>query len=134
MPDVFADPPAALYVVLFTAAVAAAFVWLRTRDRKALVAAAVAGGLLAVLFAVAALFDSPREGAERATWAIAEAINERDWAKFDANVSDRFSTPAFRAKADLTFTRDPDGRWRLRAFTPYDYIQKRSEVTIPGLR
>jgi hypothetical protein len=32
-----------------------------------------------------------------------------------------------------TFRKGPDGRWRLKTFTAYDYIQKRQPIDIPGI-
>jgi hypothetical protein len=33
-----------------------------------------------------------------------------------------------------TFVEDPDGRWRLKSFTAYNYVQKRSPIQIPGIQ
>ncbi len=30
-----------------------------------------------------------------------------------------------------TFAKDPDGKFRMRTFTPFDYVQKKVPTTLP---
>jgi hypothetical protein len=168
--------------------VIAVMVWARNRTRGDLARAGVAVALLVLLFVIDTLVESPREGSVRTVLEISDAINERNWGKFQGGLADDFEykkldktkliellghavtafepqttawefkvpedmKPAgpnvfllqFEGKADshgrpfmahfvATFVKGPDGRWRLKTFTAYDYIQKRQPIDLPGIR
>jgi hypothetical protein len=186
MPTWLSDPSDGFYLVLFVFVVVSVTLWLRNRTRRSLMWAAVAVAVLVLVFVCDRLFESPREEAVRRVRDISDAINARNWDKFQANLSDgfefkgkkkdeftnivrngvnafnprritawEFKVPEgarpggenelvieFDGKAETdkpflahfvaTFVRDPDGKWRLKTFTPYEY-QRRSALDIPGL-
>ncbi|HET6575058.1 MAG TPA: hypothetical protein VFG68_15735 [Fimbriiglobus sp.] len=98
MPTWLSDPSDAFYLVLFVLVVIAVMVWARNRTRGAQVRAGVAIALLAALFVIDRLVESPREEAVRKTRAMATAANEqfvrpadqRTWDGVAAHISDQF--------------------------------------------
>jgi hypothetical protein len=186
MPTWLSDPSDGFYLVLFVLVVIAVMVWARNRTRGDLIRAGVAVALLAALFVIDRLYESPREGSIRTVNEIAAAINERNWDNFQDGLADGFTykqlnkkgitekvqaaaaafaprTAAwdfkvpddlrptgpgefqlqFEGKAESggrefyahfvgTFVEE-NGRWRLKTFTAYDYVQKRQTIEVPGL-
>ncbi len=90
MPTWLSDPSPTFYLILFVLAVIAAGMWVRHRDRRSAVGAAVAAGVLLLVFAVDRLVESPREESVRRVNEMAAAVNERNPDKFLDHVSDRF--------------------------------------------
>src|SRR5438067_1160624 len=174
MPTWLSDPSNEFYLVLFVMVVVTVTMWARNRTRGNRVRAAVAVGLLVLVFVIDRMFQSPREESIGRVEEISAAINERNWDKFQANLSDSFEYKGkkkaeftelvrkavatfnpvttswehkapddlkpggpdelliqFEGKATVsgkplmlhfvaTFVKDPDGRWRLKSFKPYD--------------
>jgi hypothetical protein len=78
MPTFLSDPSTSVYLLLGTAAIVAGAVWLSGRSRKALVATAVCGLLLGLVYLIDFLVESPREQAVRKMRELALATQTND--------------------------------------------------------
>jgi hypothetical protein len=186
MPHFLSDPPPAAYVVLVLAALVGGGLWYRYRRRMLLMGVAILVTLFILLSLMAVSFESPREQSNRRVREMAQALTEKNWAKFADHVSESFDANGLK-KADLkkgfdlgvqynlrvvawefalaepvtytddtvvirfdakaearsgeqlakhfqaTFTKDPDGQFRMTSFTPFNYVQKKLAEPIPGL-
>lgn len=90
MPDLIADPPTSVYLLLAVVAVGAAFYCFRTQTRRSLLI--VVGILLAIglLVLIDELIESPREEAVRRVEAMAEAATASDPVRFLEHLSPSF--------------------------------------------
>ncbi len=83
-------------------------------------------------------FDlATRNGVRAAVWEFAltepvEVSDTRVVIRFDAKAEARAGGQAFK-HLHATFEKDPDGQFRLRSFTPFNYVQKNQRESIPGL-
>lgn len=157
--------------------------WARSLGR-ALLAVGVLLLLLMLGWLIAGFFiESPREEAVRRVNDMANAVTEKNWAKFSENVSDSFEAKGWK-KADLkgafdqgaaynlravawdfaptdqpptdtevviqfegkataatgeplmrhfeaTFVKDPDGKFRMKRYQAFDFVQKTQKVDVP---
>jgi hypothetical protein len=187
MPTWLSDPSNTFYILALVFALVAVGLWVHKKDRPNLVRAAAVVGLVVLVVLIDLGFKSPREESVDKVKEISAAINDKDWGRFEANLSSGFEykghdkakfvekvksavtahgpvTTAwdfkvpddlkpkgpdeflvqFEGKAEAagkpfmahivaTFVKDPDGQWRLKTFTAYDYIQKRQPIDVPGL-
>lgn len=101
MPDVLADPPSAVYVLLAVAALGAGFVWFRVRKRPAAIVALALFGLLALVVAADAAFESPLEEADRRLRLMSDAAARKNWAGAFEHVSDQFKYDGRLGKKDI---------------------------------
>lgn len=88
MPSFLSDPPLFVYIILLLAVLACFWAWMNRRDRTSLLLFIAALGVLALVFLIDRLFESPREEAVRRVQAMAKAADERDTEGFLANVAD----------------------------------------------
>lgn len=89
MPTFLSDPPQTAYLLLFAAALVSGAVWFNRRDnRRALVVFGCVAGVLAVLFLLDKLFESPREESVRAVQAMVHAADTRDVNSFVEYIAD----------------------------------------------
>src|SRR5256885_1527228 len=88
MPTFLSDPPLAVYLVLLAAVIVLGLVWLGRRDRRSLVAALIAVGLLRLVVLIDALVESPREESVRRAKVMQKAADTRDPAAFTAELAD----------------------------------------------
>ena len=65
MPTFFSDPPSVLYLVMAAGAFVAGGVWFNRRTRPALVVFGAVLGLIALVFLLDRVLESPREEAVR---------------------------------------------------------------------
>ncbi|VTT98446.1 unnamed protein product [Gemmataceae bacterium] len=105
MPTFLSDPPQTAYLLLFAAALVSGAVWFNRRDnRRALVVFGCVAGVLAVLFVLDKLFESPREESVRAVQAMVRAADTRDVSAFVANLADTLEYTG--ESAPVTVTRE----------------------------
>jgi hypothetical protein len=90
MPAILSDPPFALYALFVVAVVACGAVWVNKRDKRSGAAFLVSVGLLAGLFLLDRLFESPREEATRRVQEMARAADARNPDAFLSHVADTF--------------------------------------------
>jgi hypothetical protein len=100
MPTFLVDPPESLYLFLGLLVVVTGAVWFSRRTRWTLVAFLIALAVVAIVFLIDFLRESPRESAVTGVKEISEAINARNWDAFDARVSKDFEYKGLK-KADL---------------------------------
>lgn len=98
MPTALSDPSTNTYLALIVAVVITAAIWVRRRTRTSLIVFAAASGILAALYLIDKLVESPREEATRRTEAMAAAATARNPDAFLENVSASFS--AYGANRD----------------------------------
>ncbi len=196
MPIFLSEPPVILVALLGVLGLLAAGVGLVVRVTlaeqpwaKSLGRAILVVGVLLLLLAfawfIAGFFiESPREEAVRRVGTMADAVTEKNWAKFSENVSESFDVKGMK-KADLkqrfdqggaynlravawdfaptdpprmtdtevviqfegkataatgepllrhfeaTFVKDPDGKFRMRRYQAFDYVQKSQKEDVP---
>ncbi|WP_439620383.1 hypothetical protein [Gemmata sp.] len=105
MPTFLSDPPQTAYLLLFAAVLVSGAVWFNRRDnRRALAAFGSIAGVLAVLFLLDKLFESPREESVRAVQTMLRAANARDANAFVANIADTLEYHG--ESAPVTVTRE----------------------------
>lgn len=88
MPTFLSDPPQTLYLVLGAVLVVTAAVAARKQDRKSLIPAGVALGVLLLLLLLDRMVESPREEAVRRLEAMVHAADARNADAFIAHVAD----------------------------------------------
>lgn len=88
MPTVLSDPPFVVYLVLCAVVVALGAVWASKRNRRVLIATAVAAVVLLLVFLIDRTSVSPREEAVRRATAMASAADAKDPMAFIANLGD----------------------------------------------
>jgi len=91
MRDFLADPGRGTYLIVAILVIIAWGLWLRRRGRIALGIAIAVSLLLLGLFIADRMIESSEEQVLRKTAEISDAINARDLAKFNANLSDHFN-------------------------------------------
>ena len=91
MPTFLSDPSTAVYAVLIVLAVAAAAMALASRRRPMVIVAILLALLVAAVFVIDRLVESPREEAERKIREMAAASQKKDWDGVLKHVSESFS-------------------------------------------
>jgi len=91
MPTALSDPSPTWYLVLVVVVVVTGAVWVKNRTRRSLIAFAVSAGVLALLFLIDRLFESPREEASRRVVAMAAAATAVQPDAFVENLSPSFN-------------------------------------------
>jgi hypothetical protein len=89
MPTFLSDPPSILYLVLAGVAFVAGGVWFNRRTRPALVVFLAVVGLIALLFLLDRVFESPREEAVRRVEAMIKAADARNPDAFVEHVAEK---------------------------------------------
>lgn len=90
MPSFLSDPPTVLYAILLLAVFVTGAIFMRRQDRKSLIPLVIALAILAAVFLIDRLCESPREEATRHVQAMAAAANARDVNAFLSHVADTF--------------------------------------------
>jgi hypothetical protein len=117
MPTALSDPSPTFYLVLAVVAVITGAVWLRNRRRSSLINFGIAAAVLAALFLIDRLVESPREEAVRRIEDVSAAINDRDFDRMVGHFSDSFN---YRGK-DKAFLRTAP----LRDIVPRENVRTR---------
>jgi hypothetical protein len=104
MPTFLSDPPSILYLVLAGLTLVAGGVWFNRRTRPALVVFLVFAGLIALVFLLDRVFESPREEAVRRVEAMIKAADARSPDGFVEHLADKVEFQD--ASKTTTLTRD----------------------------
>lgn len=184
MPLFLSEPPIIALVTLGVMALILGGLWLRYRRVVLLAGSGLLLVLLVVWVVLGLMFESPREESVRRVSDMADAVTEKNWAKFGENVSESFEAKG-RKKADLkkvfdqggafnlratawdfaladpprmtdtevviqfdgkatpptgepllrhfeaTFVKDPDGKFRMKTYKSFDFVQKNQPADVP---
>ena len=104
MPTFLSDPSFSVYLILAAAFLITFAVWYANRTRRSLAALGAVVGVLAVVFLIDFLSESPREEAVRRAQAMVKAADARDRDGFLAHVADKVE---YRGEsAPVTVTRE----------------------------
>jgi hypothetical protein len=104
MPSWLFEGSPTVYFLLACAAVLCAVAWWRTRKRKYLIGAAVAGGLLLGVYALDRLVESDGEQIERKLHEMAAGVTARDYDRVFQHVSDSFLVGAVNKSGFRRYT------------------------------
>lgn len=136
MPTALSDPSQALYLILVVVAVITGAVWVRNKSRSNLINFGIALAVLAVLFVIDRLVESPREEASRRVQAMADAATAANPDQFVEHVSSSFDyrgkdRDAVRASAAWGLIRQHNARVAVWGLGRDDFQQvSDSEVEI----
>jgi hypothetical protein len=105
MPTILSDPPFIVYLLLALGTIVSFAVWVNKRNRPSLIVFGCFLALLALVFLLDRLFESPREESKRRVEEMAKAIDERNKEAFLSHIADSFQYQGESGQA-ITITKE----------------------------
>ncbi len=105
MPTFISDPPLGVYLFLALGTIVGFAVWVNKRNRASLIVFGCFLSLLALVFLLDRIFESPREQSIRRVNEMAKAIDDRNKDAFLSHVADSFQYQG-EGNSSKTFTHD----------------------------